>query len=215
MFQRMISDRLFGTVFVDNLFGVVSYAFPEVIFIVRNSCFYFIYIRSVFVWKCFWKLFIWKTWSFTWLNSWFWRTFNCWLTDATLIVTFPMFRSSFEQIEPISVCRLPILFGLYDIIWFYKTISCKIESRRGSFGNMLGMIIFWFSILDMIFLIDSMVVIEVIERIEFIDLSFGWGPYLIVVLNIFSLFGGGVGAFWVAFVPSVTNYFIYHFIIYL
>ena len=80
---------------------------------------------------------------------------------------------------------------------------------------MLGMVVLWFCILDMIFLIDSMVVIEVVERIEFIGLSFGGGPYLVAVLNLFSLFGGGVGTFWVAFVPSVANYFIYHFIIYL
>lgn len=122
-----------------------------------------------------------------------------------------MFSTSFKQIKAIFVCWLTILLGLDNIIGLYKTVSSKIKCRWWSFRNVLGVIIFRLSILDMILLIRSVVMIIVIKRIDFVSLSLGRRPYLILILNLFPLLDSGIGTLRVTFVPSVANNLIYHF----
>ena len=76
---------------------------------------------------------------------------------------------------------------------------------------MLGVVILWLSILNVILLISGVVVIEVIKRIDFVSIPLCRRPHLVADLYVLSLLDSWVRTIRVAFVPSVTNHFIYHF----
>lgn len=82
-----------------------------------------------------------------------------------------MLSASLQQIEAIPICSFSCLLGLKLIIGLGEGIPREVECGVASSLNMLGMIILGFRIFKMRLLVDGMVVIIVIEWIDFIGLS--------------------------------------------
>ena len=215
MFKWVVFDRLSIAFLIKDLFRMIAYFFTKIVLVVSDSCLHIVDIGSILVWHCLSKFLIRQALLFTWRSgSYLTCTFNCRLTYTGLIVTFPMLSSCFKQIEAISILRLAIFFSLYLIIRLDHTASRKVQSRRSAFNNMLGMVVLRLGVLDMIFFVIGVVMIEVLERFDLVCFSFGRWPYLIVSLELFSLFDSRVGTIWVAFVATVANHLVYHFIYY-
>jgi len=98
---------------------------------------------------------------------------NSRLANTALIVTLPVFSPGFKQIKAVPIARLTILLSFHLIIWLHQTVAGKIEGRRCSFNYMLGVVVFGLSILDMIFLVDCMIMVEVIKSIDLVGIPLG------------------------------------------
>lgn len=121
-----------------------------------------------------------------------------------------MLSSSFQQIEAISISSFSCLFSFDLIVGLRKRIPCKIEGRIAASLYMFWMIILRFSIFQMIILIDSMIVIVIIEWMYLVSLPSSRDPDLIIELQVFTLLMGGIGLLGVTFKTTVPDNFIYH-----
>jgi hypothetical protein len=98
------------------------------------------------------------------------------------------------------------------VIGFGERGACEVEGGGSSLWYVFGVVIFGLGVLQMIFLIVGVVMVVVLEGVDFIGLSLGDLPYLVRSLQLLPLLGGGVRTLGVTLEAAVTDHFVYHFI---
>lgn len=195
MLEGMISNRLGGTVFREKL----KRSGPDFLSIVKaivcGSCFGIVHVGSIFIGHGFRKLLINQTgigrFSCGLASHAYFRPLIKWvrcfgkiirLQNFGLIVSFPMLYASLQGIEVFSIGFKSTFLGLKLIVGFGRWLSLEVEAAAGSFLYMFGMIVLGLCVLEVLIFVDGVVMVVIIECVDFVCFSFGGCPYLIIFL---------------------------------
>lgn len=126
-----------------------------------------------------------------------------------------MLSTCLEHIEPIFIAGLTSSVRFLFVVCLCERTTREVKGGRSTLWDMLWVIVLGLSIFKMVFFIDSVVMIVIIERVYFVSIAFGGRPHLIGRLKLFSLFCCRVRTLRITLVPSVTHYLVYHFYFYL
>lgn len=121
-----------------------------------------------------------------------------------------MLSTRFKEIYAFSIIRFSCYFSLFRIISIAERIALKIKCAMRSLDHMFRMVIFRLCILYVTFLIKCVIVIKIVKSVELINFPFSISPYIVGLLQLFTLFLSRIRILLVRFKTSVTNYFVYH-----
>jgi len=74
----------------------------------------------------------------------------------------------------------------------------------------LGVVVLRLGILEMVFFVESVVMVVVVERTDFIGIPLGGGPHFVIILEFLAHFICRIWAFIVAFEAAVANNLVNH-----
>lgn len=96
-----------------------------------------------------------------------------------------MFHTGLQK--PLLGCGTHDLLLLLLIILLGDSVRCEVESRVSSFWNVLRMVVFGSSVLSMVLFVKGLLIMVVVERINFVGLSGSCLPDLVGKLKVFAL----------------------------
>lgn len=93
-----------------------------------------------------------------------------------------MLCASLENVDTLSIVRFSSFISFFSVVCFTERTVFETKSTSSTLHHMFRMVVLRLCVLNMCFFVESMVVIEVVESVNFIDLSLGGRPYLVNLL---------------------------------